>query len=88
MFVFFLLQSRQRPEQRHGCIEVGYVDVACSAIYVISHLHANYKYPGRSLFTDSNAYVAVSNVFKSVLRISHLSRAYLIVEGLDDVVKT
>ncbi|KAL7938542.1 hypothetical protein V8C35DRAFT_319713 [Trichoderma chlorosporum] len=52
--------------------------------YLISHLHAKYKYSGPSLFIGSNAYFVLSDVFKSMLNDSRFSRAYLIVDALDE----
>ncbi|KAL6910995.1 hypothetical protein GGI43DRAFT_33046 [Trichoderma evansii] len=52
--------------------------------HLISHLHAKYKYSGHSLFTDSNAYFALCDVFEGMLKDSRLSRAYLIVDALDE----
>ncbi|UKZ96625.1 uncharacterized protein TrAFT101_011403 [Trichoderma asperellum] len=52
--------------------------------HLISHLHAKYKYSGHSLFTDSNAYFALCDVFEGMLKDSRLSRAYLIIDALDE----
>lgn len=51
---------------------------------LISHLRSKYKHKGRSLFSDGNALVAISNVFKNMLRDPGLSPLYFIVDALDE----
>jgi hypothetical protein len=42
-----------------------------------------YKHKGPSLFSDGNALVAMSSVFKSMLKDPSLSPVYFIVDALD-----
>ena len=52
--------------------------------HLISHLQSMYKHKGRSLFTDGNALVAMSRVFKSMLKDPSLSPVYFIVDAFDE----
>jgi hypothetical protein len=52
--------------------------------HLISHLRLKHKHRGRSLFTDGNALVAMSRVFKSMLKDPGLSPVYFILDALDE----
>jgi hypothetical protein len=52
--------------------------------HLISHLRSKYKYKSRSLFSDGNAWVAMSRVFESMLKDPGLSPVYFIVDALDE----
>lgn len=51
---------------------------------LISHLRAKHKYAGSSLFTDSNAFSAMSEAFENMLKDTTLAPAYFIVDSLDE----
>jgi hypothetical protein len=51
---------------------------------LISHLRPMYKHKGASLFSDGNALVAMSRVFKSMLKDPSLLPVYFIVDALDE----
>ena len=51
---------------------------------LISHLYEQYDNAGRQLFEDSNAFVALSNIFTKMLHDSSLTRVYLVVDALDE----
>ncbi|KAI1737775.1 WD40-repeat-containing domain protein [Xylaria scruposa] len=52
--------------------------------HLISHLLPKYKISGPSLFTDLNSFVALSEVFKNMLKDDQLSPVYLAVDALDE----
>ena len=52
--------------------------------YLITHLRRKHDVSGCSLFTDSNAFLALSDAFKSMLKDPRLSPVYLIVDALDE----
>ena len=51
---------------------------------LIEHLLSKYEYSGASLFTDRNAFWALSGAFESMLRDPRLSPVYFIVDALDE----
>lgn len=51
---------------------------------LIQHLRAKHKYAGSSLFTDSNAFSAMSEAFESMLKDPALAPAYFVVDALDE----
>jgi N-terminal domain of NWD NACHT-NTPase/NACHT domain len=50
--------------------------------HLISHLQADYSYGGRDLFTDTNTLVAMSRLFKNMLK--DAGPVYFIVDALDE----
>ncbi|KAJ4297183.1 hypothetical protein N0V88_004101 [Collariella sp. IMI 366227] len=52
--------------------------------YLISHLLQRYKDSGAELFRDQNAFIALSEAFRSMLRDPQLSPVYLAVDALDE----
>ena len=52
--------------------------------HLISHLRSKHKYAGSSLFKGGNAFIALSETFKSILNDPHLSPVYFIVDALDE----
>jgi hypothetical protein len=52
--------------------------------HLITHLRRKHDVSGYSLFTDSNAFLALSDAFKSMLKDPRLSPVYLIVDALDE----
>ncbi|EPE06576.1 wd-repeat protein [Ophiostoma piceae UAMH 11346] len=52
--------------------------------HLIFHLRSKYENIGTSLFHDRNAFFALSEVFKSMLRDPRLQPAYLVVDALDE----
>jgi hypothetical protein len=51
---------------------------------LISHVREKYDNAGRPLFEDANAFVALLDIFTKMLQNSSLTRAYLIVDALDE----
>ena len=49
-----------------------------------SHLLPKYEHRGADLFTDQNAFFALSEVFRNILQDPHLSTVYLAVDALDE----
>jgi hypothetical protein len=53
---------------------------------LMSHVRKKYDYAGRRLFKDTNAWVALTEIFTNVLRDATLSTTYLIIDALDECV--
>jgi hypothetical protein len=51
---------------------------------LISHLRTEYKRAGKALFEDTNAFYALSEVFRSILQDPMLTTTYLIIDALDE----
>ncbi|RYP53937.1 hypothetical protein DL768_001249 [Monosporascus sp. mg162] len=51
---------------------------------LISHLREKYDHQGQGLFQGINAFVALSGIFGSMLRDPKLTRAYIVVDALDE----
>ncbi|KAH7364004.1 hypothetical protein BKA65DRAFT_389749 [Rhexocercosporidium sp. MPI-PUGE-AT-0058] len=52
--------------------------------FLISHVRKKYDHAGRALFEDSNAWVALSEIFVNILQDPKLNSACLIVDALDE----
>ena len=52
--------------------------------YLISHLLQKYKESGADLFRDQNAFIALSEAFRNMLKDPQLSPVYLAVDALDE----
>lgn len=52
--------------------------------HLIHHLQKRYKYSGSSLFVGDTAFIALSDVFRNILKDPSLSPTYLIVDALDE----
>jgi hypothetical protein len=52
--------------------------------HLISHLRSKYKNTGSSLFKGERGFIALSNVFKSMLKDSGLRPVYFVVDALDE----
>ena len=50
------------------------------------HLRKNYDQAGKSLFEDVNAWVNLSNIFKSIVLDPDLKSTYLVVDALDECI--
>lgn len=55
---------------------------------LIQHLRVKHKYAGSSLFTDSNAFSAMSEAFENMLNDPALTPAYFVVDALDECDET
>jgi hypothetical protein len=53
---------------------------------LVSHVRKKYDHAGKALFEDTNAWVALSEIFAEVLRDPSLNTAYFIVDALDECV--
>ncbi|KAF2727861.1 NACHT-domain-containing protein [Polyplosphaeria fusca] len=53
---------------------------------LISHLREKHDQTGKALFEDANAWVALSDIFASVVRDPSLKITYLIIDALDECV--
>jgi hypothetical protein len=53
---------------------------------LLSHVREKYDHAGRSLFEDANAWVALSEIFKSILQDPSLKSTYFIIDALDECV--
>jgi hypothetical protein len=51
---------------------------------LISHIQRQYDHAGQRLFEDANAWIAVSEIFTSVLQDPTLQTTYLVVDALDE----
>lgn len=51
---------------------------------LMSHLWKKYDHAGEGLFKDVNAFVALSEVFATMLRDPSITKAYIIVDALDE----
>ncbi|KAK2593122.1 hypothetical protein QQS21_009171 [Conoideocrella luteorostrata] len=51
---------------------------------LIQHLRSKHKYAGSSLFTDSNAFGAMSEAFENMLKDPALMPVYFVVDALDE----
>ena len=54
---------------------------------LISHVRARYDQTGRGLFEDTNAWVALSDIFANITQDPKGENAYLIVDALDECVE-
>ncbi|KAJ4305977.1 hypothetical protein N0V88_000767 [Collariella sp. IMI 366227] len=55
--------------------------------YLMSHLLQKYKESGTDLFRDQNAFIAISEAFRNMLKDPQLSPVYLAVDALDECVQ-
>jgi archaellum biogenesis ATPase FlaH len=53
---------------------------------LISYVRAKYDEAGKKLFEDTNAWVALSEIFTNILRDPSLDNTYLIIDALDECV--
>jgi len=53
---------------------------------LISHIRKKHDHAGKALFEDANAWVALSEIFTSILQDLSLNTTYLIVDALDECV--
>ena len=51
---------------------------------LVSHVRNKYDHAGKALFEDANAWVALSEIFTSILQDPSLKSTYLIVDALDE----
>ncbi|KAH7330049.1 NACHT domain-containing protein, partial [Rhexocercosporidium sp. MPI-PUGE-AT-0058] len=51
---------------------------------LISHVRKKYDHAGKALFGDANAWVALSEIFTSILQDPSLKSIYLIIDALDE----
>ncbi|PMD55345.1 beta transducin-like protein HET-D2Y [Hyaloscypha bicolor E] len=51
---------------------------------LVSHVRKKYDHAGKALFEDTNAWVALSEIFTSILQDPSLKSTYLIVDALDE----
>lgn len=51
---------------------------------LISHVRKRYDLAGKQLFEDRNAWVALSEIFSSILNDPNLDMAYIIIDALDE----
>lgn len=51
-----------------------------------SHIRYKYDHAGKALFEDANAWVALSEIFTSMLKDSNMNKAYLIIDALDECI--
>ncbi|KAH8586504.1 NACHT domain-containing protein, partial [Bisporella sp. PMI_857] len=54
---------------------------------LISHARTKYDQAGKALFEDANAWVALSEIFTSILQDPNLNSTYLVVDALDECMK-
>jgi hypothetical protein len=51
---------------------------------LISHLRTKYDHAGKELFEDTNAFYALSEIFRNMLQDPRLTTTYLIIDALDE----
>lgn len=54
---------------------------------LISHLREKYDKSGRNLFNDENTFFALSKILEDILHDADLSRAYIVIDALDECEK-
>ena len=54
---------------------------------LVSHVRRKYDQAGEMLFKDSNAWVALSEIFTNILQDPNLDNAFLIVDALDECIE-
>ncbi len=54
---------------------------------LISHIQKQYDHAGKTLFEDTNAWVALSDIFTNVLQDPSLKSTYLIIDALDECIE-
>ena len=55
---------------------------------LVSHIQKKYDHAGKALFEDANAWVALSEIFTTILQDPSLNSTYLIVNALDECIAT
>jgi predicted protein tyrosine phosphatase len=60
--------------------------LVCQRPSLVSHIQKKYNHAGKSLFEDVNAWAALSEIFKNILRDPNLSRTYLVIDALDECI--
>jgi hypothetical protein len=53
---------------------------------LISHIRKKHDHAGKALFEDANAWVALSEIFTSILQDPDLKSTYLVIDGLDECI--
>ncbi|KAF1958486.1 HET-domain-containing protein [Byssothecium circinans] len=53
---------------------------------LISHIRKKHDHAGKALFEDANAWIALSEIFTSILQDPNLGSTYLVVDALDECV--
>ncbi|KAF2258299.1 WD40 repeat-like protein [Lojkania enalia] len=53
---------------------------------LVSHIRNKYDHAGKSLFEDANSWVALSEIFTSMIEGLRLNKIYLIIDALDECV--
>ncbi|KAF2200698.1 NACHT-domain-containing protein, partial [Delitschia confertaspora ATCC 74209] len=53
---------------------------------LISHIRKKYDHAGKVLFEDTNAWVALCEIFTNILRDPSLKKTYLVIDALDECV--
>jgi hypothetical protein len=53
---------------------------------LVSHIQKKHDHAGKMLFEDTNAWVALSEIFTNILQDPNLKRTYLVVDALDECV--
>jgi hypothetical protein len=51
---------------------------------LFSHIQKQYDHAGKTLFEDANAWVALSEIFKDILKDPRISKTYLVIDALDE----
>lgn len=82
---FFLCQSTNAELNNattvlRGLVYMLIIQQSC----LISHVREEYKRAGKRLFEDANAFYSLSGIFRKMLRDPRLTKAYLIVDALDE----
>lgn len=53
---------------------------------LMSHVQKKYDSAGKALFEDTNAWVALSQIFKNILQDPNLNKTYLVIDALDECI--
>ncbi|ETS73749.1 hypothetical protein PFICI_14695 [Pestalotiopsis fici W106-1] len=82
---FFFAQSAEDKHNKSTAIVGGLVwHLADQKKHLVSHLRAQWDSSGESLFTDSNAFAALSKILQNMVEDVSLPRVVLIVDALDE----
>ncbi|KAH0551690.1 hypothetical protein GP486_007093 [Trichoglossum hirsutum] len=82
---FFFLQSTDLRINNPTAVLRGLIYLLASQQpLLIHHVRKKYDHAGKELFTDSNAWFALSDIFTNILEDLSLKDAYMIIDALDE----
>jgi hypothetical protein len=85
---YFFCQATDSRINNATAVLRGLLYLLMSQPLLSSHVRHRYDYAGKSLFEDTNAWVALTNIFTNVLQDQSLNATYLIIDALDEALPT